>query len=262
MNSGSGGGGDSRSGKPYPDNYGTLGGSSRKPLKSGAGGYSMRGGGSSGTGGSGGGGGCSGGGGSTSEGSKQPKKAQASNIQHTETKYNFPVKRIFLTRDPEDRSVGGNGLGMKIVGGKEIPGSNGQLGAFVARIYPGGVVDTFGDINENDQILEWNGISLNDKTFEEVQNLISQSKGDTELVVKSSSNSSHGANGGDRTGGGGADSSNNSPLLTSSKSSPRHHFLPSSNVINLVDDLELIGPSAPHSNSSSYDNLSSTTIDM
>ncbi|GIY79887.1 protein piccolo [Caerostris darwini] len=63
-------------------------------------------------------------------------------------KYDFPVKRILLTRDPKDRSVSGNGLGMKVVGGKEIPGSNGMIGAYVARIYPGGVVETLGEVRE------------------------------------------------------------------------------------------------------------------
>jgi len=38
---------------------------------------------------------------------------------------------------------------MKVVGGKEIPGSGGQLGAFVSKIYPRGVVETFGDIEES-----------------------------------------------------------------------------------------------------------------
>lgn len=37
---------------------------------------------------------------------------------------------------------------MKVVGGKEIPGSNGMIGAYVARIYPGGVVETLGEVRE------------------------------------------------------------------------------------------------------------------
>jgi hypothetical protein len=42
----------------------------------------------------------------------------------------------------------GNGLGMRVIGGKEIPGSGGQLGAYVTRIYPGGVVESLGEIKE------------------------------------------------------------------------------------------------------------------
>jgi protein piccolo len=35
-----------------------------------------------------------------------------------------------------------------------------------------------------DQVLEWNGISLTEKTFEEVQKLVSQTEGEVEIVVK------------------------------------------------------------------------------
>jgi len=42
----------------------------------------------------------------------------------------------------------GNGLGMRVIGGKEIPGTGGQLGAYVTRIYQGGVVESLGEIKE------------------------------------------------------------------------------------------------------------------
>lgn len=35
-----------------------------------------------------------------------------------------------------------------------------------------------------DQILEWNGIDLSDKTYEEVQAIICQPNGEIELVVR------------------------------------------------------------------------------
>jgi hypothetical protein len=37
---------------------------------------------------------------------------------------------------------------MRVIGGKEIPHSGGQLGAYVTRIYPGGVVESLGEIKE------------------------------------------------------------------------------------------------------------------
>ena len=38
---------------------------------------------------------------------------------------------------------------MKIVGGKYIPGTQGQIGAYVATIYPGGVADQLhGELQE------------------------------------------------------------------------------------------------------------------
>ncbi|GFG38950.1 hypothetical protein Cfor_12555 [Coptotermes formosanus] len=109
---------------------------------------------------------------------------KASSVQHAAPKYDFPVKHILLTRDPKDRSVRGNGLGMRVIGGKEIPGTGGQLGAYVTRIYKGGVVESLGEIKEGDQVLEWNGVPLTGKTFAEVQMLVSQTEGEVELVVK------------------------------------------------------------------------------
>ncbi len=38
---------------------------------------------------------------------------------------------------------------MKIVGGKYIPGSDGQIGAYVATIYPGGIAEQLhGELQE------------------------------------------------------------------------------------------------------------------
>jgi hypothetical protein len=37
---------------------------------------------------------------------------------------------------------------MRVIGGKEIPDTGGELGAYVTRIYPGGVVESLGEIKE------------------------------------------------------------------------------------------------------------------
>ncbi|KAK2184890.1 hypothetical protein NP493_249g05001 [Ridgeia piscesae] len=101
------------------------------------------------------------------------------------SKYDFPTKRILLTHDPKDRVVKGNTMGMRIVGGKLIPGGGGEVGAYVAAIYPGGVAEQLhGELREGDQVLEWNGITLTGKTFEEVQRTIAQPNGELELVVR------------------------------------------------------------------------------
>ncbi|KAG1666257.1 Protein piccolo [Nymphon striatum] len=99
-------------------------------------------------------------------------------------KYEFPVKIYLLTRDPKDKSVSGNGLGMKVIGGKEVPGSAGELGAYVAKVYPGGVVDRLGEIREGDQILEWNGTQLKNKTYEAVQTVLRAPSEEVELVIR------------------------------------------------------------------------------
>ncbi|XP_053377272.1 uncharacterized protein LOC123529489 [Mercenaria mercenaria] len=105
-------------------------------------------------------------------------------------KYDNSVKRILLTTDPKEKygkGRPGNGVGMKIVGGKNIPGTE-RVGAFVATIFKGGVADQLhGEVNEGDQILEWNGIELTGKSYEEVQQIISQApNGEVELVIKPS----------------------------------------------------------------------------
>lgn len=46
---------------------------------------------------------------------------------------------------------------MKVVGGKVIPGSNGVLGAYVAKVYAGGVVETLGEVNEGQYFSPWEG---------------------------------------------------------------------------------------------------------
>lgn len=48
-----------------------------------------------------------------------------------------------------------NGLGMRVMGGLELPGPDhpAQIGAFVTEILPGGVVDTHGQVSEGQQSL-------------------------------------------------------------------------------------------------------------
>lgn len=42
-----------------------------------------------------------------------------------------------------------NGIGLKIIGGKLLPWSEDELGAYVAAIYPGSVADQLhGELNE------------------------------------------------------------------------------------------------------------------
>ncbi|XP_053365059.1 protein piccolo [Clarias gariepinus] len=105
--------------------------------------------------------------------------------------YPFSHARIKLQRDPKDRSVSGlcngpagNGLGIRIIGGKEVPGSDGEIGAYVAKVLPGGAAEQSGKIVEGMQVLEWNGISLSSKTYEEVQALVSQQCAEAELCVR------------------------------------------------------------------------------
>ncbi|NWQ73653.1 PCLO protein, partial [Columbina picui] len=98
--------------------------------------------------------------------------------------YIFPHARLKLLRDPKDHTVSGNGLGIRVVGGKEIPGSSGEIGAYIAKILPGGNAELTGKLIEGMQVLEWNGIPLTGKTYEEVQSIIIQQSGEAEICVR------------------------------------------------------------------------------
>ncbi|NXN63306.1 PCLO protein, partial [Himantopus himantopus] len=98
--------------------------------------------------------------------------------------YIFPHARLKLLRDPKDHTVSGNGLGIRVVGGKEIPGSSGEIGAYIAKILPGGNAEQTGKLIEGMQVLEWNGIPLTGKTYEEVQSIIMQQSGEAEICVR------------------------------------------------------------------------------
>uniref|UniRef100_A0ACB8FS05 Uncharacterized protein n=1 Tax=Sphaerodactylus townsendi TaxID=933632 RepID=A0ACB8FS05_9SAUR len=78
----------------------------------------------------------------------------------------------------------GNGLGIRVVGGKDIPGANGEIGAYVAKILPGGSAEQTGKVMEGMQVLEWNGIPLTGKTYEEVQSIINLQSGEAEICVR------------------------------------------------------------------------------
>ncbi|KFM11768.1 Protein piccolo, partial [Aptenodytes forsteri] len=98
--------------------------------------------------------------------------------------YIFPHARLKLLRDPKDHTVSGNGLGIRVVGGKEIPGSSGEIGAYIAKVLPGGNAEQTGKLIEGMQVLEWNGIPLTGKTYEEVQSIIIQQSGEAEICVR------------------------------------------------------------------------------
>lgn len=74
-------------------------------------------------------------------------------------------------------------LGLKVVGGKIL--ESGKLGALVEKVKKGSVADTVGHLKPGDEVLEWNGRSLQGKTYEEVYDIISESKQEmqVELVV-------------------------------------------------------------------------------
>lgn len=65
-------------------------------------------------------------------------------------------------------------LGLKVFGGRVI--EPGRLGAVIEKVKKGSIADTIGRLRPGDEVLEWNRIPLKGKTYEEVQDIISESK--------------------------------------------------------------------------------------
>lgn len=74
-------------------------------------------------------------------------------------------------------------LGLKVVGGRVLP--NNRRGAVIEKVKKGSIADTVGKLRPGDEVLEWNGRSLQGKTYEEVHSIISASKKDetVQMVV-------------------------------------------------------------------------------
>ncbi|MCJ8733169.1 hypothetical protein PDJAM_G00220080 [Pangasius djambal] len=113
-------------------------------------------------------------------GSKPGQDKRQVKVMH----YPFPHTRIKLQRDPKDHSVSGGGFGIRVVGGKEIPGTNGEIGAYIANLAPAGTAELSGKVVEGMQVLEWNGIPLMGKTYEEVQSIVGQQSGEVEICLR------------------------------------------------------------------------------
>ncbi|GMR47913.1 hypothetical protein PMAYCL1PPCAC_18108 [Pristionchus mayeri] len=97
------------------------------------------------------------------------------------------VKRLLLLRKYKDHNIY-NDLGVRVVGGKRM--GTGELGAFVSAVNSARHCNTLGQIAEGDQVLEWNGVLLTGKTFEEVERIVNASTGEVEILIKSHSSPS------------------------------------------------------------------------
>ncbi|XP_072226067.1 regulating synaptic membrane exocytosis protein 2-like isoform X1 [Leuresthes tenuis] len=96
------------------------------------------------------------------------------------------IGRIVLNKRMKDGTVPadtGALLGLKVVGGKMT--ESGRLCAFITKVKRGSLADTVGHLRPGDQVLEWNGRVLQGATFNEVYNIIMESKAEpqVELVV-------------------------------------------------------------------------------
>ncbi|XP_069967922.1 regulating synaptic membrane exocytosis protein 2 isoform X1 [Bactrocera oleae] len=90
-------------------------------------------------------------------------------------------RRIVLRRDPTDKAHRTRGFGMRVVGGKT--GADGRLFAYIVWTVPGGPAEKNG-LQQGDKILEWNGMSLIDRSFEEVCAIMDRTGDIVELLVE------------------------------------------------------------------------------
>nr|XP_040045211.1 regulating synaptic membrane exocytosis protein 2-like isoform X4 [Gasterosteus aculeatus aculeatus] len=96
------------------------------------------------------------------------------------------IGRILLNKRMKDGTVpvdAGSLLGLKVVGGRMM--ESGRLCAFITKVKRGSLADTVGHLRPGDQVLQWNGRLLQGATFNEVYNIILDSKLEplVELVV-------------------------------------------------------------------------------
>ena len=79
------------------------------------------------------------------------------------------LKKNKVVVDTTGSSGGGSGpvlLGIKVVGGRILP--NNRRGAVIEKVKTGSIADTVGKLRPGDEVLEWNGRSLQGKSYEEV----------------------------------------------------------------------------------------------
>ncbi|XP_022258855.1 regulating synaptic membrane exocytosis protein 2-like [Limulus polyphemus] len=86
-----------------------------------------------------------------------------------------------LVRLHRDRKVPVRGFGLKVKGGKFS--DDGHLHAYIAWTVAGGSAEKKG-LAQGDRVLEWNGVSLVDKTYEEVSTIIGRSPDTVDLLVE------------------------------------------------------------------------------
>ncbi|XP_049958034.1 uncharacterized protein LOC126474601 [Schistocerca serialis cubense] len=90
-------------------------------------------------------------------------------------------RRVVLRRDPADKAHRTRGFGMRVVGGKT--GADGRLFAYIVWTVPGGPAEK-GGLQQGDKVLEWDGVSLVDRSFEEVCAIMDRSGESAELLVE------------------------------------------------------------------------------
>ncbi|CAH2039713.1 unnamed protein product, partial [Iphiclides podalirius] len=90
-------------------------------------------------------------------------------------------RRVTLRRDPNDKGHRSRGFGMRVVGGK--PDASGRREAVIVWTVPGGPADLAG-LQQGDKVLEWGGVPLTERSFEEVCAVLERGGDTVELLVE------------------------------------------------------------------------------
>lgn len=89
----------------------------------------------------------------------------------------YLVGYIVVSR--QDLELYHNSLGFQLCGGK--PTSDGQFGAIVEHVVPGGLMNIVCKLKVGDEIVEWNGFNLRNKRTDEVCDIIESVKSTNSL---------------------------------------------------------------------------------
>ncbi|XP_054286465.1 regulating synaptic membrane exocytosis protein 1-like isoform X1 [Macrosteles quadrilineatus] len=90
-------------------------------------------------------------------------------------------RRVTLRRDPGDKAHRTRGFGMRVVGGKTGP--DGRLFAYIVWTVPGGPAEK-GGLQQGDKVLEWGGVGLTDRSFEDVCQIMDRTGDAVDLLVE------------------------------------------------------------------------------
>ncbi|XP_033176324.1 regulating synaptic membrane exocytosis protein 2 isoform X13 [Bombus impatiens] len=94
------------------------------------------------------------------------------------------IGHMVLRKQPGSGSASSSSiLGLKVVGGKLL--EDGSMGAVIEKVKKGSTADIEGQLRPGDEVIKWNGRSLQGKSFREVYDIIAESRQEpqVELVV-------------------------------------------------------------------------------
>ncbi|GFS49951.1 regulating synaptic membrane exocytosis protein 2 [Nephila pilipes] len=101
------------------------------------------------------------------------------------SKDNYRMVRQMMLKMPFNESVdtssGAAMLGLRIAGGRLL--ESGQVGAVVDKVVRGSIADTVGQVRPGDEVLEWNGRNLQNKSYEEVYQIVSESRHEPQIQL-------------------------------------------------------------------------------